>query len=76
MAVKSGGLVEIILGADSGLRKGHALEVYRVTSSGSTYVGRIEVMETTPDRAVCKIDPKFQQSDIQNGDSVTSKLDR
>jgi hypothetical protein len=52
------------------------LDVYRVTSSGSTYVGRIEVMETTPDRAVCKIDPKRHISDLQNGDRVTSKLDR
>ncbi len=76
LAVRSGGYVEISIGADSGLRKGHKLEVYRVTPSGSSYVGRIEVTETTPNRAVCKVDPKFQQSDIKNGDSVTSKLDR
>jgi F0F1-type ATP synthase membrane subunit b/b' len=76
MAVRAGGLVEISIGADSGLLKGHPMEVYRVTSSGSSYVGRINVMETTPDRAVCKIDPRYQQSDIKNGDSVTSKLDR
>jgi hypothetical protein len=76
LAVRNGGLVEISLGADEGLRKGHPLEVYRVSSSGSSYVGRIQVMETTPDRAVCKIDPKYQQSDIKNGDDVTSKLGR
>jgi hypothetical protein len=76
LAVRNGGYVEISIGADSGLRKGHSLEVYRITSSGSSYVGRITVTETTPDRAVCKTDPKFQQSDIKNGDSVTSKLDR
>jgi hypothetical protein len=76
MAVKNGGVVEISVGGDSGLRKGHKLEVYRVTSNGSTYVGRIEVVETTPDRAICKIDPKLRISDIQNGDRVTSKLDR
>jgi phosphoglycolate phosphatase-like HAD superfamily hydrolase len=76
LAVRNGGYVEISIGADSGLRKGHSLEVYRTTSSGSSYVGRINVTETTPDRAVCKVDPKFQQSDIKNGDSVTSKLDR
>jgi DNA polymerase III alpha subunit (gram-positive type) len=76
LAVRNGGYVEISIGADSGLRKGHALEVARVTSSGSSYVGRIIVTDTTPDRAVCKVDPKFQQSDIKNGDSVTSKLDR
>lgn len=76
LAVRTGGYVEISIGADSGLRKGHSLEVYRVTSSGSSYVGRIIVTDTTPDRAVCKVDPKFQQSDIKNGDSVTSKLSR
>jgi phosphoglycolate phosphatase-like HAD superfamily hydrolase len=76
MAVRNGGFVEISIGADDGLIKGHPLEVYRVTSSGSSYVGRIIVTETTPDRAVCKVDSKFQQSDIKNGDSVTSKLDR
>jgi hypothetical protein len=76
LAVRNGGYVEISIGADSGLRKGHALEVYRVTASGSSYVGRITVTETTPDKAVCKVDTKFQQSDIKNGDSVTSKLDR
>jgi hypothetical protein len=74
MAVRDGGLVEISIGADSGLQKGHRLEVYRVTSSGSSYVGRIEVVETTPDHAVCKIDPKFQKSDFQNGDKVKSNL--
>jgi phosphoglycolate phosphatase-like HAD superfamily hydrolase len=75
-AVRPNGLVEISLGHDDGVRKGHKLEVYRVTPSGSSYVGRIEVMETTPDKAVCKIDPKFQQSEFKNGDRVTSKLDR
>jgi hypothetical protein len=76
LGAQGNGFVEISIGADSGLRKGHKLEVYRVTASGSSYVGRIEVTETTPDRAVCKVDRKFQQSDIKNGDSVTSKLDR
>jgi hypothetical protein len=69
--VRQDGLVEISLGADSGLRKGHKLEVFR----GPTYVGRVEVLETTPDRAVCKSDPAFQKSNLQKGDRIKSKLD-
>jgi hypothetical protein len=77
LAVKTNGKVEISIGADDGLRKGHKLEVYRITSSGSTYVGRIEVMETEPRRAVCSVDSKIPlSSEIKNGDNVTSKLDR
>ena len=70
MAVRSGGLVEISLGADQGLIKGHKLEVYR----GGKYLGRINVVETKPDKSVCKIDPIYQQGEFKYGDSVTSKL--
>jgi hypothetical protein len=73
-AVQGGGLVEINLGADDGLMKGHKLEVVRVGSTGSKYVGRIEVVQATADRAVCRIDPKYQKSDVQVDDRVYSKL--
>jgi len=69
-AVRSGGLIEISLGADQGLLKGHKLEVYRA----GKYLGRVNVVEIKPDRAVCKIDPIYQQGEFKNGDSVTSKL--
>jgi len=69
------GLVEISSGADDGLRVGHHLEVYRSTGGMSTYVGRIEVVKTTPDHAVCKIDPKFQNSNMMKGDRVVSKIE-
>ncbi|MGW8256040.1 MAG: hypothetical protein ACWGMZ_00995 [Thermoguttaceae bacterium] len=75
LAVLGNGLVEISIGADSGLQKGHHLDIYRVGASGNKYVGRIEVLKTSPDKAVCKIDPKFQQSEVQKGDRVGSKLD-
>ena len=58
-----------------GLIKGHQLEVYRIGGGQSTYVGRIEVVRTEPDRAVCKIDPKFQNSNMMVGDRVASKID-
>ncbi len=42
LAVPQQNLVEINIGADDGLRKGHKLEVVRM-NGGTTYVGRIEV---------------------------------
>ncbi|HEY4760999.1 MAG TPA: hypothetical protein VIH42_10505 [Thermoguttaceae bacterium] len=75
LAALGGGLVEISIGSDSGLLKGHHLDLYRVAPTGNKYVGRIEVLKTAPDKSVCKIDPKFQQSDVQKGDRVASKLD-
>ena len=72
---EGGGLVEISLGSDAGLMKGHKLEVYRTAGGQSTYVGRIEVVKTDPSRAACKIDPKFQNSNVMVGDRVASKID-
>jgi hypothetical protein len=74
-ATPGAGLVEVSIGADQGLIKGHRLEVYRAGGGQSTYVGRIEVVSTAPDRAVCKIDPKFQNANVMVGDRVTSKID-
>ena len=69
------GLVEISLGSDDGIRKGHQLEIYRVGGGQNTYVGRVEVVQTSPDKAVCKVDPKFQNSNVMVGDRVASKID-
>jgi len=68
------GMVEISIGSDDGLMKGHKLEVVRKTGGVSTYLGRIEVMETAPDKSVCKVLPEFLQRSIQRNDRVTSKL--
>jgi len=72
LAVPRSDLVEISIGADDGLMKGHRLQVYRITGSGPTYVGRIEVVKTEPDRSACKVDPKWLQSNVQRGDRVTA----
>jgi hypothetical protein len=69
------GLIEISIGADQGLIKGHRLEVYRTSGGQSTYVGRVEIVSTAPDRAVCKVDPKFQNSNVMVGDRVASKIE-
>jgi hypothetical protein len=76
-AVRNGGLVEITLGSDDGLLKGHKLQVVR-SGSGTkpAYLGSIVVMETTPDHAVCRTERKLQQGEFKNGDLVTTKLER
>jgi chemotaxis protein histidine kinase CheA len=68
------GFVEISIGSDDGLRKGHVLHVVRQGGGVNNYVGRVEVTETQPDKAVCKILPEFLQRPIQREDSVRSQL--
>lgn len=73
-AVSGAGAIEISIGADDGLLKGHKLEVYRIAQGVSTYLGRVEVTAVEPDKAVCKVLPEFQKGQIQVGDRVASKL--
>jgi len=73
-AVSGEGLVEVSIGSDDGLMKGHTLEVYRSGEGVSTYLGRIEVTATQPDKSVCKVLPEFRKGQIQVGDRVASKL--
>lgn len=70
LAVSDKDLVEISLGSDDGLKEGHALEVFR----GNTYLGRIVIRRTTPDRAVGQIVKELQRGQIKQGDNVSSKL--
>jgi len=73
-AVTGDGLIEVSLGSDSGLLKGHRLEVYRQSAGRNAYVGRIEVVKTAYDRAVCRTIPSFMKSAVQEGDFVASKI--
>jgi hypothetical protein len=73
-ATPGANMVEISIGGDQGLINGHVLQVYRIGAGQSTYVGRIEVIKTTPDRAVCKIDPNYQKSNMMVGDRVATKI--
>lgn len=74
LAVKGSGLVEVDLGTDDGLAKGHRLEVYRMTADQAKYLGRIEMIEVQPDKAVGKILPEFQKGAFEIGDQVASTL--
>jgi hypothetical protein len=70
LATSRDNLVEISLGTDDGLRIGHTVEVFR----GSKYLGRIEVMHATTDRAVGKIIPGFKKGVIQKDDDVATRF--
>jgi myosin heavy subunit len=69
MTSKSG-LVEISIGSDDGIRDGHQLEVF----SGNSYLGRIKIRRTSPDRAVGEIIPEYRKGEIKKGDRVATRL--
>jgi len=68
--VSTTGLVEISIGADDGLKVGHSLDVYH----GNTYLGRIVIQKTSPDRAVGRIQKEMQRGQIKKDDRVTTKF--
>ena len=68
-------LMEVSIGEDDGLLPGHYLEVYRIGNGVSTYLGRVEVVRTAPDKAVCKILPDYRKGAMKTGDRVASKLE-
>jgi hypothetical protein len=70
LAVGDKDLIEISLGSDAGLRIGHQLHVYRDRS----YLGKVVVRKTMPDRAVAEILKDYRQGTIKKGDSVATKL--
>jgi hypothetical protein len=63
-------LVEVSIGADDGLKTGNTLEVVR----GSKYLGRVEIIQTSPDKSVARVNPRFQQGAIQEGDRVATRI--
>jgi uncharacterized phage infection (PIP) family protein YhgE len=65
-------LVEISLGTDMGVLRGHRLEVARNVGGTSKYLGKIEVIEARKTDAVAKVLPEYRQGAIQRGDRVFS----
>jgi hypothetical protein len=68
-----GKLVEISIGSDDGLRKGHRLHVYRVKPQGK-FVCTIEITNVDPDQAVARIIPNLKQGNPQEGDLVATRI--
>lgn len=63
-------LIEVTIGSDDGLQRGHTVEVYR----GNRYLGRAEIIHTEPDKSIGKLDRRFLQGQIQEGDRVSTRL--
>jgi len=63
-------LLEISIGSDDGLKVGHSLDVYR----GNTYLGRITIKKTNPDRSVGQVKRELQRGQIKKGDRVTTRF--
>jgi ribosomal protein S15P/S13E len=63
-------LIEISIGDDDGIKKGHELDVYR----DNAYLGKVIIVKTSPDRAVGEIIPEFKKGIIRKGDRVATKF--
>jgi hypothetical protein len=66
----SDGLVQISLGADDGVTRGMTFEVFREAK----YLGRIEILQTSADKAVGKSLPEFKKGNIEKNDHVSTRL--
>jgi DNA repair exonuclease SbcCD ATPase subunit len=62
--------VEISLGSDDGIRDGHQLDVF----NNKSFLGRIKIRRTAPNRAVGQIVPEYKKGEIKKGDRVATKL--
>ena len=70
-------LVEISLGSDDGLKKGHEMSVYRSANKSGVqakFLGKIVIIKTEPDKAVGEVVEGSRNGVIQKGDNVTTKL--
>lgn len=70
--------VEVSLGSDDGLSKGHQLYVYRFGNKENgnrpKYLGKIELVYVDPDTAVGTVIDAAKNGVIEKGDHVNSKL--
>lgn len=76
LASSDDGYVEISLGFEDGLEKGHTLEVYRLgaTPQTSKYIGKVRIIRTEKERAVAQVIPEFRKGKIERDDRVATKL--
>jgi len=79
LTTKKGGrngseLVEISLGSDVGLAKGHKLFVYRANDGKGKYLGTIRLDMVDYRKAVGVLIQSSKNGEIQEGDNVTTKL--
>ncbi len=68
------GLIEVSIGSDEGLQKGHTLKIFRINGSVGSYLGSIEIIDTGTDRAVGRVVPGTREGNIRKGDRVATKI--
>ena len=61
--------VEVTVGSDDGIRQGNTMEVFR----GGRYLGQIQIVRTTPDKSVGRVDRSRQQGEIRAKDRVETR---
>ena len=68
--------VEITVGSDDGLLKGHVMDVMRSGVGGKEpqYLGKVRIISIEPDSAVCEVVESAKNGIIEEGDNVTTKL--
>jgi len=74
LASRSNGLVEISLGSDDGVQRGHEAFISRNQGGESKFVAKIEIVKTTPDKSVGKVIPSYRKGPVERGDRVVTKL--
>jgi hypothetical protein len=76
LASNANGYVEISIGSDDGLERGHELDVYRMGPSlaENKYLGKIRVVQTQADRSVAQVLANFRKGTIQKEDRVATRL--
>lgn len=69
-------LITITVGYDDGLVKGHEMDAFRSGIDGRKpqYLGRVRVLSTTQNTAVCEVIDSAKNGIIEVGDNVTTKL--
>lgn len=74
LASNADGLVEISIGGDDGLRKGHQAYVYRKQKGENRPIAKIEVVDVRPDKSVARVIPEFRLAPIARNDLVATRL--
>jgi hypothetical protein len=74
------GRVEINIGSDDGLARGHVLSVYRAhqskpSSAEPVYVGRIRILSIDPDQAVAEIIDRLERERFEEGNLVSPRTE-
>src|SRR5262249_8811794 len=67
-----GKLVTLSVGSDTGLARGHTLEVFRL-GAAPRYIGRVRIVEVEPKQAVGQVTGRLAVA-IQVGDKVASRI--